>query len=424
MKSGRWVPASFAVIAISLTFGTGLARGETTGDLYIASADGILEVVTASSSVLDTVSVPAGLGPIAIRPDGRELCALSGGRGIVRLDLESMAVTSHIVLPAPGAAIAYPRGEQLVAALPSLRRLAILDTGTGTLSRSEPLPGAVNLLSGDRRDGRVVAAARGEGWVAVLDPGTASVRSTTIAGNVVAVAFDGTAGIVVVATTAPNRLVGLDLRDFATAWSTPLSAAPSAIAMTTDRVFVDVGRTLWALDRVASPGWPFTDVSSSQPTARRWASLAKPTTALAMSDDGTFLYALETDRVEGFAVQLSAADMSAAASATRTVLLAGSKAPLALVAVPGAKPFLGGPGADPQSGVPTASAAGPAPGGGTSPAPGGGTPSNPPHTDTVRDDAGRWVDARQALPGALLVGIAILVMGLLAIRWYERSGEA
>jgi hypothetical protein len=135
-----------------------------------------------------------------------------------------------------------------------------------------------------------------------------------------------------------------------------------------------------------------------------------------MSDDGTFLYALEADRVEGFAVQQPAADESTAASATRTIPLAGSRAPLAIVAVPGAKPYLGGPGTDVQSGMPAASAA--------NPAPGGGTRGKPPRTDTVLDDAARWIDGRQVLPQALLVGMVILVLGLFAIRWYERSGEA
>ena len=91
-------------------------------------------------------------------------------------------------------------------------------------------------------DGRVVAAARGGRWVAIFDPGTGAVRSTTIGGRVAAVAFDGSAGIVIVATTNPNRVVGLDLRDFATAWSMPLSAAPSAVAMTTERTIVAAGR--------------------------------------------------------------------------------------------------------------------------------------------------------------------------------------
>jgi len=423
MNNGRRVQAVFAAITIALTFGTGLARGETTGDLYVASADGILEVVTASAGVLDTVPVSPRLGPIAIRPDGRELFALSGGRGIVRLDLESMAVTSRVVLPAPGAALAHPRGEELVAALPSLRQLAILDTASGALNRSELLPGTVNLLAADRRDGRVVAAARGGRWVAVFDPGTGSVRSTTIRGSVAAVAFDSSAGTVIVATTAPDRLVGLDLRDFATTWSMPVSAAPSAVAVATDRILVAAGRTLWALDGVPSPGWPFVGASSSEPRARRWAALAGPATALAVSDDGTFLYALEADRVEGFAVQRSAADGSAVPGATRTIRLAGSRAPLAIVAVPGAKPLLGGLGNASRSATPAAGAAGPT-GTGAAAAPKAGTPGKPPPTDTVLDDAARWIGARQALPGAFLVGIVILVLGLFAIRWHEQSGDA
>ena len=177
-----------------------------------------------------------------------------------------MAVTGHVLLPAPGAALAHPNGEQVVAAVPSLRRLAILDAGTGTLSRSEALPGAVDMLAADPRDGRVAAAARGEGWVAILDPDNGSVRSTTIAGSVAAVALDGRAGIVVVATSAPNRIVALDLRDFATAWSMPMSTAPSAVAVTADRTFVAAGRTIWVLDRIASPGWPFVGAPSSEPT--------------------------------------------------------------------------------------------------------------------------------------------------------------
>ena len=44
--------------------------------------------------------------------------------------------------------------------------------------------------------------------------------------------------------------------------------------------------------------------------------------------------------------------------------------------------------------------------------------------DTILDAAVGSIDARQVLPGAFLVGVVILVLGLCAIRWYERSGEA
>ena len=424
MKSGHRVATVFAALAIASTFGVGLVRAETTGDLYVASAGGILEVITSSGSVLNTVPVSPRPGSIAIRPDGRELFALAGGRAIVRIDLEAMAVTSRVALPATGAALAFPRGEQLVAALPTLRQLEILDTGTGRLSQSDQLPGAVNLLAADRRDPRVVAAASAGHWVAVLDPGTGSVRSTTIRGSVAAVAFDGSTGIVIVATTAPNRLVGLDLRDFTIAWSMPLSAVPSAVAVAADRTLVAAGQTIWAMESSAAPGWPFVGVPSAEAVARPWASLARPATALTMSDDGTYLYALEADRVEGFPAQRpasaerSSATTSATPGATRTVRLAGSHAPFAVVAVPGAKPLNGGPGNAVSSGAPAPAASGPAV------SPSKGPVVTPPRTDTVLDGAGRWIDDRPILPGAVLVGLVILVVGVFAIRWYERRGEA
>ncbi len=424
MKSGRRVGTAVVAVAIACTVGPGFARAETTGDLYVASSGGILEVITSSASVLDTVAVSPRPGSIAIRPDGRELFALSGGRAIVRLDLESMAVTSRVALPATASALAYPRGEQLVAALPSLRQLDILDTSTGLLSRVDALPGAVNLLAADRRDSRVVAAARGGRWVAILDPGTGSVRSTTIHGNVAAIGFDGSAGIVIVATTAPNRVLGMNLRDFTTAWSMALSSAPSAVAVATDRTLVAAGSELWAMENATAPGWPFAGAPASEVAARHWATLAKPATSITMSDDGTYLYAMESDRVEGFVTARPAVAESATPKATRTVRLAGSRAPLAVVAVPGAKPMLGGPGNAPGSSKPAATSGGTGPATGPAASPATRPQGKPPKTDTIVADVEGWVDARPVLPGALLVSLVILVVGLGVIRWYERRGEA
>jgi hypothetical protein len=402
MTVGIGIRAVVVAAGMTLASSAGIVRGEATGDLYVASPSGILEIVSATASVAHTMSVTALLGPIAIRSDGRELFAISDGRSIVRLDLESMTVTSRVALPAPAGALAYPRGEQLVAALPSLRQIAILDGATGGLSRSDLLPGPVDLLAADRGDGRVVAAAHGGRWVAVFDPATGSVRSTTIDGSVTAVAFDSAASAAIVATSAPDRLVGLDARDFSTAWSAPLPAAPSAVAVTSDRIIVAAGRTLWSLDRIASPRPPIVSASLVQLGARRWASLVGSATGLTVSDDGTVLYAMEDDRIEEFAVPRPAVDQTAAAGANGTIRLAGSRTPLAIVAVPGARPFLGGAGTAP---------------------PRSGKPIKMPSTNTV-PGAVPWTDAGQIPLAALLVGLLILVLGVSVIRWYERHGEA
>jgi len=411
MNHARRIRAALLATTVALTFGTGVVRAETTGDLYVASAAGILEVVTASASVLDTVPVSPSPGSIAIRPDGRELFALSGDRQIVGIDLESMTVTSHIALPAPGAAIAYPRGEELVAAMPSLRRLAIRDAGTDSVRRSEPLPGAVDLLAADRRDGRVVVAASGGHWVAVFDSAGDSMRSVTVRGSVTAVALDATAGIAVVAMTKPNRVVGLDLHDFATTWSMSLSAAPTAVAVVGTTTLLATGRLVWAIDH-AAPGAAAVGISTAELHGRRWASLAKPATALTVSDDGSLVYALEADRVEGFTVNRSAADQSTAATAARSIKLAGSQAPKAIVTVPGAEPLLGGPGNASSPGTRDPGDAVPAP---------VQAADVPPPTDTVLDEPARWLDANRVLPQAILIGTVILILGLLAIRQYERG---
>lgn len=410
MKGGRQLGAALAAVILGFTLGTGAALGETTGDLYVAAPAGVLEIDSAAGSVLSTVPVAPRLGPIAIRPDGRELFAVAGERDLLRLDLESMTITDRVALPAPAAALVHPQGEKLIAALPSLRRLAVLDTGTGVLASSDPIPGPVDLLAADRRDGRVVAASRGGRWIAVFDTGTGDVRSTTIHGSVAGVALDGKTGVAIVITSAPDRLLGLDLRNLTTVWSATVPADPSAVVATADEVVVAVGRTLWAANRGPSPVWS-TAAVGSVPRLRRWGSLARPVSTITLSDDGTVLYAAEADRVEVFDARRSAAGGSSAGrSAVRTVRLSGSRAPTAIAAVPGARPLLGGPGSGAKGG-----AAGASPGPATSSGP-------PPPTDTVLA-AVRWIDTRRIMPEALVTGLVILALGLFAIRWYERRGE-
>lgn len=400
MNSGRRMGAALTALALALALGTGPARGETTGDLYVASAAGILEVVTASASVLSTARLPEKPGPIAIRPDGRELYAVSGGRALVRVDLEEMAVSGQVSLPAVGVALAHPRGPQVAVALPTLRQLGVFDADTGTVDRSPVLPGPVDLLAADPTDGRVVAAAKGESWVAVYDTGSSTVRSARVAGRVTAIALDGRRGTVLVATSGPDSLTGLRISTLAAAWTAPAPPAPSALAVSGAGALIASGRAVWEVGLAGAAPAVAGRPSATVPTARRWAALAGPASALAVSEGGAVVYALEAGRIERFAVGLSGA------GAGRAVSLTGSRSPTALVAVPGVRPPLSGPMAS----------AGQAPAGG---APAGGLHSRPPATDT--DPAGGVeIGSGVVLVQSVAAGLAILVIGILALRHRDR----
>lgn len=313
-------------------------------------------------------------------------------------------MTSRFHLPAPAAGLAYPQGGRLIAALPSRRRLAVIDVAGGTLTESDPLAGPVDLVAADPRDGRVVAAAHGGRWVAIFDSSTGNLTSIATNGTVSAVALDSAGGVALVATSAPNDVVAISLRTGRTAWTATLTGAPSAVVVAGDRVVAATGRTLWSIDRAAA---------ATTPRLSQWAVAASPVLSLAASDNGTTVYAREAARLEALDARPAAGGGAAGAPASRTIALTGGRAPIGMAAVPGAASTVGGPGQTRGATTSTGATVGT-----------GGTGHKLPSTDTVIEAAARWVDLRPLLPGALAVGLVILVAGLLAIHSYERHAGA
>lgn len=404
MKSARIVGAALAIAWLVSAMVAGATLGESTGDVYVSSSSGVLEVVVASASVLDTVLVTPPAGALAVRPDGRELFVVTGTRGIDRVDLASLSVTGRFQLPAPAAGLAYPEGGRLIAALPSRRRLAVIDVASGTVSESDPLAGPVDLVAADPRDGRILAATQGGRWAAIFDPSTGRSTSVTTSGTVSAVALDSSGGLALVATSSPNAVVAFSLRTGRAAWTATLAGAPAAIVVVSDRVVTATGRTLWSIDA---------GTAAASPPVSQWAVAASAVLSLAASDKSTTVYAREATRLEAF-------DAGAAGTpASRTIALTGGRAPIAMAAVPGAASSVGGPGQANGATAGSGSTVGTA-----RIISSGRAGPKPPPTDTVIEPTVRWVDLRPLLPGALAVGLVILVAGLLAIHWYERRAGA
>jgi hypothetical protein len=276
----------------------------------------------------------------------------------------------------------------------------VLDTATQNVIQSSVLPGAVDLLAADRRDDRVIAAQSNGSWLAVFDPGSGSLRTATMPGHVQAIGFDRADMLALVVTQAPNRLVAISLATAKASWSATLPGAPSAVAALGAQPLVAVGSAIWAV----------THSSSS-----KWTDAAAGIEALASSDEGSVLYAQEAGQIEAFA---------ASGKEVRTIKLSGTRAPAAIAPVPHASSVANGAGATGGTEAGTGSGSGSGSGAGSgasgSTQTSGGGKQKPPSTDTVVDDAMRWVGTRQVLPGAIAFGVAILVLGQLAILWYER----
>ncbi len=399
--TARFARATLVAAVLLGTSGLGIVRAEATGDLYVGSVSGVLEVVTAPPDVLSMVPLLQAVGAVEIRADGRELYAVTGDRSITRLDLESMVPTPGVELAAAITDLAAPRGMRLVAALPTLSRVAVYDMLTGASSLGQPLPGAVDRLAAAPDDNRVVATAIGSSWVVVLDPATGTMGSANVMGAVRAVAVDERAGLAIVATSAPDRLLSINLDDLAEIANVVLPGAPTAISLGNADVFVAIDRALFAVPR--HPG--VHDGATPPPTlARRWATLARPARSLTSSNDRTLVYAMETDRIEGF----HTADATISANpvvAARTVVLVGVRAAADIVAMPGAQPLAGSP----ENGAIAVEGDG---GSGSLDATSGD--SSPPATDTV--SGGAWRIAMAAIvPVVILVVLPLLAIGWLVI---------
>ncbi len=342
------------------------------GDLYAGIPGGLLELHAASASVVSELDFMPGPSSLAFSNNGRTLWAARGQRAITRIDIDSISMGAPIELSGPAVALTVPEGPSVLVAIQGANTLAIVDPASGLARASQPLPAAPDLLASDRRDSLVVAARRGDRWVSIVDPASGTNRTLNVEGSVVGLAVDRAGNIAYVLTSAPPSLWRIRLRDpkvLAHVDLGVLPVPPSSLVATRTGPVVSAGRELWLVGA--------TD-------AHRLAQTGATVAAMAVSDDGSFVYV-------GGATGAAAFDLSGAQ--LRTVALPGRATPLALAAVPG--PSSLGPGAGSGLGA----------GGG-----GSAGKASPPATSTNPMQA----LAAQPVAGALLVagsiGLALLLL--------------
>ena len=385
VKIGKLLLASgsLAVLLTMTLSGAVLANG--VGDLYVASSAGVLEVQVTGSKVVSTIPMVPAPQSLAFSPDGRTLFVSSTGSGVTPIDIETLRVQAVIEMPGPVSALAFPSGQVLVGTMPTRRTLAFAVVRGGAVTESAQLPGAGNLLAGDRRDARVAVAEAGKSWLEIVDPATATLKKTTVAGGIVALAIDRDRGGVLVATQDPNALTRIDLTSLLVTWTVNLPAAPDAVAALASTVVVGGGSSLWKVDGK---------------TATKFASPKQSVLALEASDEGGFLHVAEATGIEVF---------DATGKLQRTLDLKDQRAPVAMAAVPsGSSLFLGeGP-----TGTKTTAPGGTQPGSISTP--------KPPTTSMSVVDTARDIASYPPVQEAALVAVAILFLCWLFIRWYDR----
>ena len=134
--------------------------------------------------------------------------------------------------------------------------------------------------------------------------------------------------------------------------------------------------------------------------ATQFATTKQSVLTLAASDEGSFVHVAEASAIEVF---------DAGGKLQRTLELKDQLAPVAMAAVPaGSSLFLGSGNA----------AAEPTVGAGN---PGALATTKPPKTNTVLDAAGD-IAGSPPFQGAALVGIGVLVVCWLFIRWHDKRG--
>jgi len=370
--------ASLLTVTLS---GPVLANG--VGDLYVASASGVLEVHVKTSTVVSTIPVVPSPQALAFSPDGRTLYASSANSKVTPVDIATLDVQTAITMPGSVSALAFPAGQILVGAMPVRRTLAFAVVHGGAVTESAQLPGSGNLLAGDRREARVAVAEAGKDWLAVVDPGTSTIRKATVTGGIVALAIERDRGGVLVATQNPNALLRVDLTSMATTWTVSLSATPVAVAATSTNAVVAGGTTLWAID-----GKTATTLSTSR----------QAVLALSVSDDGTVIHVAESTGIEVFDTK---------GKLQRTLELKDDRAPIAMAAVPsGSSLYLGegAPGATPNPSATTAAAL---------------ATAKPPTTSTIVDTA-KSLAASPPVQGGATVFVAVLFCCWLLIRLHDR----
>jgi DNA-binding beta-propeller fold protein YncE len=385
VKTGKLLLASGAIASLLTLTLSGPVLANGTGDLYVASSAGVLEVLVKTSSVINTIPMVPAPQSLAFSPDGRTAFASDAGKDVTPIDIATLDVQAPIVMPGLVSALAFPAGQLLVATMPARRTLAWAVVHGGPVTESAALPGPGNLLAGDSRDARVAVAEAGQSWLDIVDPAAQTLNKVTVSGGIVALAIDRDRGDVLVATQSPNSLVRVDLTSHLLTWTVSLPGAPVAVASMASTIVVAGGTKLWKVDGK---------------TATAFATTKLPASVVTASYDGAYLYVAESAGIEVF---------DSKGSLQRTIVLKGDEAPVAMAPIPsGSSLFLGHGGAEATpTVVPTGTM------------PGAITTSGPPTTSTVVDTA-RDIVGYPPVQDAALVAVAILVLCWLFVRWYDR----
>lgn len=383
MRIGKQIAATGALVSLLSLTAAGPALANGVGDLYVASAAGVLELHVTTATVVSTIPVSHSPQVLAFTPDGRTLYASTGTGQVTPIDIATLEVQTPLEMPGSVSALAFPAGQILVAAMPARRTLAFATIHGGPITESAPLPGSGNLLAGDRRDARVAVAEAGKSWLAIVDPGTSALKKTTVAGEIRALAIERDRGGVLIATHNPDALIRIDLTSLGVTWTVKLEATPAAVTPMAQNAVVAGDSSLWLVDGK---------------TAVKFATTRQTALSLTASDEGAFLHVAEASAIEVF---------DSTGKLKRTLELKDDRAALAMAAVPrGSSLFLGQ-----GEAVPSASTVGPMSGAiGT---------AEPPTTSTIVDTA-RDLAGSAPLQQALLVALAILLGCWLLIRWYDR----
>lgn len=389
MKTAKLLAASGALATLLTLTLSGAALANGVGDLYVASSAGVLEVHVKTSTVVSTIPMVPAPQSVAFSPDGHTVYASGSGASVTPIDIATLDVQTVIKMPGAVGALAFPAGQVLVASMPLRRTLAFAVVRGGAVTESAQLPGAGNLLAGDRRDARVAVAEGGKNWLEIVDPATSTLKKTTVAGGIVALAIDRDRGGVLVATQNPNALVRVDLTSLAATWTVKLPGVPVAVASLASTVVVGGGTNLWKVDGT---------------TATPFATTRQSTLVLTASDEGSILHVAEATGIEVF---------DAKGGLQRTLELQDDRSPVAMAAVPsGSSLFLGQGGA----GATLSSNA-------NGVMPGAIATGEPPTTSTVVD-AARDIVGYPPVQGAALVAASILFACWLFIRWYDKRQAA
>ena len=373
-------------LAASLVLAGGSGRvvlANGVGDLYVADPKGVLEVYLKTSTIESPITVPAAPTMLAFTAD------------VYQIAISSLGVTGPTHAATPIVALAHPIGSSLFVAYRGAKTLGVLVDGAATFIDGPTLPASPDILAADPRETRFAAAAKGDTWVAIVEPSSSKVTevggSGGIGGKVVAMAVARAEGYVWVATSAPNRVALVSLSTGKVASSAPLDGAPTAITALGKFAVVAVGSSL---------------VKVQAGAASAWAQASGPVLELASDLTASYAYVATADKVTA----LSVANPKASPAASVAV---PNGAPAALAPVPNRGSSLGAAGGGDQGGT------------GASPGTGNGkstahpaTKTHAPATDTVLGD-GMRISSSDLTTVFIVVGaviVAVLVGSRLLIK--------